>query len=105
MFDETLFHTTSIHSPCSYSLSRVFSHSIRDREKQLYKQCKKELGLEFLEKDDSVMPDMMIQCLEGLLKAAYRLSPLLTGARLWVTHYYAVMLDGEVCVPWDWNNI
>lgn len=79
-------------------------HNIRDREKQLYEQCKKELGLEFLEKDDSVMPNMMIQCLEGLLRAAYRLSPLLTGARIWVTHYYAVMLDGEVCIPWDWNN-
>lgn len=77
--------------------------SIRDREKQLYEQCKNELGLEFLEKDDSVMPAMMIECLERLLKDAYRLSPLLTGARLWVTHYYAVMLDGEVCIPWEWN--
>lgn len=77
---------------------------IKDREKQLYEECKRELGLEFLEKDDSVMPDMMIQCLERLLKAGYRLSPLLTGARLWVTHYYAVMLDGEVCVPWDWDT-
>nr|XP_053631236.1 T-cell activation inhibitor, mitochondrial-like isoform X2 [Cherax quadricarinatus] len=69
---------------------------IRDKEKDLYEKCKGELGLEFLEKDDSVMPNMMIECLERLLDSAYRLSPLLSGARLWITHYYAVMLDGEL---------
>ncbi|XP_045596194.1 T-cell activation inhibitor, mitochondrial-like [Procambarus clarkii] len=78
--------------------------SIRDKEKDLYEKCKEELGLEFLENDDSVMPNMMIECLERLLDSAYRLSPLLSGARLWITHYYAVMVDGEVCIPWNWDQ-
>lgn len=82
----------------------TFHYRIRKQEKDLYEKCKAELGLEFLEKDDSVMPDMMIECLERLLVSAYRLSPLLTGARLWVTHYYAVMGDGEVCIPWNWDQ-
>lgn len=81
-----------------------YSFRIRSKEKQLYEKCKAELGLEFLEKDDSVMPSMMIECLERLLESAYRLSPLLTGARLWVTHYYAIMVDGEVCIPWNWDQ-
>ncbi|XP_042232741.1 T-cell activation inhibitor, mitochondrial-like isoform X2 [Homarus americanus] len=78
--------------------------SIRDQEKDLYEKCKEDLGLEFLEKDDSVMPNMMIECLERLLDSGYRLSPLLSGARIWITHYYAVMVDGEVCIPWNWDQ-
>ncbi|XP_042858322.1 T-cell activation inhibitor, mitochondrial-like [Penaeus japonicus] len=78
--------------------------SVRWREKALHQQCKKELGLDFLEKDDSVTPDMMAECLGRLLEASYRLSPLLSGARVWVTHYYTVMLDGEICIPWNWDK-
>lgn len=81
-----------------------FPCRIRKKEKALYEKCKAKLGLEFLEKDDSVMPGMMVECLERLLESSYRLSPLLTGARLWVTHYYAVMVDGEVCIPWNWDQ-
>ncbi|XP_076059022.1 T-cell activation inhibitor, mitochondrial isoform X2 [Oratosquilla oratoria] len=77
---------------------------IRDREKSLYALCKEELGLAFLDKDDSVLPEMMIECMERMLASAYRLSPLLSGARLWITQYYSVMLDGEVCVPWNWDR-
>ncbi|XP_027235213.1 T-cell activation inhibitor, mitochondrial [Penaeus vannamei] len=78
--------------------------SVRWREKALHRQCKEELGLDFLEKDDSVTPDMMAECLARLLEASYRLSPLLSGARVWVTHYYTVMLDGEICIPWNWDK-
>lgn len=56
-----------------------------------------------LEKDDSVVPLEMISCLERLLGQSDRLKALLSGARVWVTQYYAVMLDGEVCLPWHWD--
>ncbi|XP_071518626.1 T-cell activation inhibitor, mitochondrial-like isoform X2 [Panulirus ornatus] len=90
--------------PESLSSLQLVVESVRDREKESYKKCKEKLGLEFLDKDDSVMPDMMIECLERMLDRAYRLSPLLSGTRLWITHYYSIMLDGEVCIPWNWDQ-
>ncbi|CAL4179447.1 unnamed protein product, partial [Meganyctiphanes norvegica] len=74
--------------------------NIKPQEKILHKLAQEELGLEFLDKDDSVFPEMMIECLEYLLKSKYRLAPLLTGGRLWITNYYSVMVEGEVCIPW-----
>ena len=81
----------------------IFAFRIHKKEKLLHDLCRKELGLEFLEKDDSVLPENMIECLERLQENSYRLSSLLSGARLWITHYYSVMLDGEVCIPWNWE--
>ncbi|XP_047738112.1 T-cell activation inhibitor, mitochondrial [Hyalella azteca] len=74
-----------------------------EREKSLHALCQSVFSLEMLEKDDSVVPLEMISCLGRLLAAADTLLPLLTGARVWVTKYYAVMLDGEICLPWHWD--
>ena len=62
-----------------------------------------ELGLAALNKDDSITPDLMMQCCERLLMHKNVLAPLLDGVMLWVTHYYSVMSDGVLCVPWDWK--
>ncbi|KAK3885945.1 hypothetical protein Pcinc_009878 [Petrolisthes cinctipes] len=75
--------------------------SIRWREVELHQQCCELLELDLLDKDDSVQPAMMVQCLEQLVNQAPRLTPLLSGARVWITQYFAVMLDGEICIPWD----
>ncbi|KAF2352432.1 protein of unknown function DUF4461 [Trinorchestia longiramus] len=75
----------------------------KQREKTMHTVCVEVFALEMLQKDDSVVPEEMLCCLERLLNHSERLLPLLSGARVWVTRYYAVMLDGEICLPWHWD--
>lgn len=77
--------------------------SIKHVERELHLKTIKELGLSALNKDDSITPDLMIQCCERLLLHKKHLAPSLEGVMLWVTHYYSVMSDGVLCVPWDWK--
>uniref|UniRef100_A0A6A7G3J0 T-cell activation inhibitor n=3 Tax=Hirondellea gigas TaxID=1518452 RepID=A0A6A7G3J0_9CRUS len=76
---------------------------IKLREEELHVQCREVFSLEMLEKDDSVMPEEMISCCERLMSGSQRLSALLSGSRVWITSYYTVMLDGEICIPWYWD--
>ncbi|XP_023316846.1 T-cell activation inhibitor, mitochondrial isoform X2 [Trichogramma pretiosum] len=78
-------------------------NKIKYLEKELHDKTIQELGLAALNKDDSITPDLMIQCCESLLLHKKILSPMLDGVMLWVTHYYSVMNDGVLCVPWDWK--
>lgn len=78
-------------------------NNIKYVERELHDKVVKELGLTVLNKDDSITPDLMIQCCERLLLHKNVLAPLLEGVMLWVTHYYSVMSDGVLCIPWDWK--
>ncbi|XP_033326960.1 T-cell activation inhibitor, mitochondrial isoform X2 [Megalopta genalis] len=78
-------------------------NNIKHVERELHNTAIKELGLIDLNKDDSITPDLMIQCCERLLLHKGVLAPLLEGVMLWVTHYYSVMSDGVLCIPWDWK--
>lgn len=68
-------------------------------EKELHENCVKKLGLALLTKDDSVDPDRMIECLKRLLDIDIRLN----NCNLHITHYYSVLSDGTMCIPWDWT--
>lgn len=68
-------------------------------EKELHENCVKKLGLSLLTKDDSVDPDRMIECLKRILDADIRLN----NCNLHITHYYSVLSDGTMCIPWDWT--
>ncbi|XP_076672349.1 T-cell activation inhibitor, mitochondrial isoform X3 [Andrena cerasifolii] len=78
-------------------------NNIKYVEHELHDKAVQELGLTALNKDDSITPDLMIQCCERLLLHKTVLAPLLEGVMLWVTHYYSVMSDGVLCIPWDWK--
>ncbi|XP_014475492.1 PREDICTED: T-cell activation inhibitor, mitochondrial isoform X1 [Dinoponera quadriceps] len=78
-------------------------NNIKHVERELHRKTIRELGLAALNKDDSITPDLMIQCCERLLLHKKDLAPSLEGVMLWVTHYYSVMSDGVLCVPWDWK--
>ncbi|XP_023290193.1 T-cell activation inhibitor, mitochondrial isoform X2 [Orussus abietinus] len=78
-------------------------NNVKHVERQLHDAVVTDLNLAALNKDDSITPDLMIQCCERLLKHKVVLAPMLDGVRLWVTHYYSVMTDGVLCVPWDWK--
>ncbi|XP_031845322.1 T-cell activation inhibitor, mitochondrial isoform X2 [Nomia melanderi] len=78
-------------------------NNIKYVERELHDKAVKELSLIDLNKDDSITPDLMIQCCERLLLHKSVLAPRLEGVMLWVTHYYSVMSDGVLCIPWDWT--
>ncbi|CAK9820987.1 T-cell activation inhibitor, mitochondrial [Anthophora plagiata] len=78
-------------------------NNIKYVERELHDKVIQELGLIVLNKDDSITPDLMIQCCERLLLHKNVLAPLLNDVMLWVTHYYSVMSDGVLCIPWDWK--
>ncbi|XP_076174528.1 T-cell activation inhibitor, mitochondrial isoform X2 [Ptiloglossa arizonensis] len=78
-------------------------NNVKHIEHELHDKAVQELGLIALNKDDSITPDLMIQCCERLLLHKIVLAPLLEGVMLWVTHYYSVMSDGVLCIPWDWK--
>ncbi|XP_043495889.1 T-cell activation inhibitor, mitochondrial-like isoform X2 [Polistes fuscatus] len=78
-------------------------NNIKHIERELHETVIKELGLVTFNKDDSITPDLMIQCCERLLTHKIILAPLLDGVMLWVTHYYSIMSDGVLCIPWDWK--
>ncbi|PSN38453.1 hypothetical protein C0J52_15624 [Blattella germanica] len=65
--------------------------------------CPAFLLLAALQKDDNITPDLMIECCDRLLKHKAQLFPSLKGVHLWVTTYYSILSDGEVCVPWNWK--
>ncbi|XP_014217655.1 T-cell activation inhibitor, mitochondrial isoform X2 [Copidosoma floridanum] len=78
-------------------------NNVKYVERELHAKVIQELGLAELNKDDSISPDHMIRCCERLLLHKNVLAPLLNGIMLWITHYYSVMSDGVLCIPWDWK--
>ncbi|XP_016995742.2 T-cell activation inhibitor, mitochondrial [Drosophila takahashii] len=67
-------------------------------ERQLWRQCQQELGLQRLSKDDSVTPDKMVVALRHLLQSGVTSC---RGLSLHITNYWSVPTDGIVCIPWD----
>ncbi|KAG4072386.1 hypothetical protein HA402_004318 [Bradysia odoriphaga] len=68
-------------------------------ERELHQQCVSELHLKTLTKDDSIDPNKMIECLKNLIKSQVECRNVI----LHITHYYSVLADGTVCIPWDWT--
>ncbi|XP_005112454.1 T-cell activation inhibitor, mitochondrial [Aplysia californica] len=60
------------------------------------------LGVSDMKKDESVTPAQMISCCKRLVEEHWRLGVSLADSRLRVSHYYSVMQDGQICIPWDW---
>ncbi|XP_059616479.1 T-cell activation inhibitor, mitochondrial [Phlebotomus argentipes] len=75
-------------------------NSTKHVEKDLHSKCVTSLRLSSLTKDDSVTPEKMIKCLERLL-CETKLN--FVGCDVFITHYYSVLADGTVCIPWDWK--
>lgn len=74
-------------------------YSNKHIERELHERCLAELHLQSLNKDDSIDPSMMIDCLRRLLVSGATLG----NVALNITHYYSVLADGTVCIPWDWS--
>lgn len=57
------------------------------------------LGAQSLLKDDMITPELMIDCMERLLKSDMKLDNL----NLHITTYYSILSDGTVCIPWNFK--
>ncbi|KAG5674569.1 hypothetical protein PVAND_004523 [Polypedilum vanderplanki] len=70
-------------------------------EKSLRKQCKEKFKLQTLLKDDNITPEMMIECMEKLI----RIDDLkLNNLNLHITNYYSILQDGTVCIPFNFKS-
>ncbi|XP_037934436.1 T-cell activation inhibitor, mitochondrial [Teleopsis dalmanni] len=70
-------------------------------ERELVNQCQKQLQLKSLTKDDSIIPEKMIETLTNLIN--YEKDPF-KNIDLHITNYYSVLTDGIVCIPWDFMS-
>jgi len=82
---------------------RLDKHRIAvEEEKHAIAKCTEKFGLSALGKDDNVTPAQMTSCCNQLLENEL-LKPKVDRARIWVTHYYSLISDGEMCIPWNWK--
>lgn len=83
---------------------RIGQYAADIKEEQvLTEQCIKEFDLLAFGKDDNVTPSQMALCCRELLKQKDTLRPSFRSGRLWITHYFSLLSDGEMCIPWNWK--
>ncbi|CAM4697681.1 hypothetical protein PO909_008958 [Leuciscus waleckii] len=70
-------------------------------EEDLIWSCLQDLSLRSLSKEPSVSSSQMIPCCRRLMEER---SPQMQGLHLCVSHFYSVMQDGDLCIPWDWKG-
>lgn len=78
---------------------------MKTKEQKLHTLCMSKFGLSALEKDDNITPKLMVQCCEQLLRNSALFGSNLRDLKLRISHYYSVLQDGVMCIPWDWKTI
>ncbi|XP_066440971.1 T-cell activation inhibitor, mitochondrial [Eleutherodactylus coqui] len=74
---------------------------LKIEEQALIKACKEGASLSRLYKEPSVSSEQMISCCRRLIEEPL---PNLVGMHLCVSHYYSVLQDGDLCIPWNWKH-
>lgn len=69
-------------------------------ERDYHKKCMEELGFSTLLKDDNITPELMIECMERLLKSGLKFNNL----NFYITSYYSILSDGTICIPWNFKT-
>ncbi|XP_054406394.2 T-cell activation inhibitor, mitochondrial isoform X2 [Pongo abelii] len=70
-------------------------------ENELIQASTKKFSLEKLYKEPSISSIQMVDCCKRLLEQSL---PYLYGMHLCISHFYSVMQDGDLCIPWNWKN-
>ncbi|XP_023661935.1 T-cell activation inhibitor, mitochondrial isoform X1 [Paramormyrops kingsleyae] len=70
-------------------------------ERDMVQRCLGSLSLRSLRKEPSVSSRRMIPCCLRLMEQRL---PQLQGLRVCISHFYSVMQDGDLCIPWDWRG-
>ncbi|XP_071327095.1 T-cell activation inhibitor, mitochondrial [Trachinotus anak] len=74
---------------------------LQAEEEAVVQQCLQTLSLRSLSKEPSVSSSQMILCCRRLLEQR---PPLMQGLHVCISHFYSVMQDGDLCLPWDWKS-
>lgn len=88
---------------CSCNFVTVLSPFARMMitEKELINTSTERFSLDRLYKEPSVSSAQMIDCCKRLLEESL---PYLQGMHLCISHFYSVLQDGDLCIPWNWKN-
>uniref|UniRef100_A0A8C9FRU9 DUF4461 domain-containing protein n=1 Tax=Pavo cristatus TaxID=9049 RepID=A0A8C9FRU9_PAVCR len=70
-------------------------------EKELIDTSAEKFSLDRLYKEPSVTSAQMIDCCKRLLEESL---PYLQGMHLCISHFYSVLQDGDLCIPWNWKS-
>lgn len=70
-------------------------------EEGVVSSCIQYLSLRSLSKEPSISSSQMIPCCRRLLEESF---PHVQGLHLCISHFYSVMQDGDLCIPWDWKS-
>ncbi|XP_067147554.1 T-cell activation inhibitor, mitochondrial isoform X3 [Apteryx mantelli] len=70
-------------------------------EKELINTSTEKFSLDRLYKEPSVSSVQMIDCCKRLLEESL---PYLQGMHLCISHFYSVLQDGDLCIPWNWKS-
>ncbi|KAM5158370.1 T-cell activation inhibitor, mitochondrial [Mantella aurantiaca] len=70
-------------------------------EQELNKACMDRAFLGRLYKEPSVSSKQMIDCCRRMIEEPL---PCLDGMHLCVSHYYSILQDGDLCIPWNWKS-
>ncbi|XP_028984444.1 T-cell activation inhibitor, mitochondrial [Betta splendens] len=76
-------------------------NQLEQEEEAAMNLCLQTLSLGSLSKEPSVSSTQMILCCKRLLEQQ---PPLMQGLHICVSHFYSVMQDGDLCVPWNWKS-
>ncbi|XP_041045613.1 T-cell activation inhibitor, mitochondrial isoform X3 [Carcharodon carcharias] len=70
-------------------------------QKKLISDCTEKFGLKRLYKEPSVSSQQMVKCCQRLFEGHINE---LQGMHLCISHFYSVLQDGDLCMPWDWKQ-
>ncbi|KAF6738560.1 T-cell activation inhibitor, mitochondrial [Oryzias melastigma] len=95
-----LQHFLQSHAPEARHLT-LQTNRLLTEEGAALKACLQTMSLKSLSKEPSISSSQMIQCCSRLQEQQ---PPLMQGLHVSVSHFYSVLQDGELCIPWDWHS-
>lgn len=90
-----------MHKAEAYAILKDIESCLK-KEEESTENCLHTLELKEISKDESVTPQQMINCCQRLSEESWRFSMDLNQTSVRVSHYYTVMQDGQICIPWNW---
>lgn len=73
---------------------------LKIQQEKLIKVCIEQFFLQRLYKEQSVSSEQMVESCKRLLEEPTELPRM----HLCISHFYSVLQDGDLCIPWDWKQ-
>lgn len=73
---------------------------LKIQQEKLIKVCIEQFFLKRLYKEQSVSSEQMVESCKRLLEEPTELPRM----HLCISHFYSVLQDGDLCIPWDWKQ-